>query len=99
MLVLLLEDCPNDAEIAMPSAGHTRRVLGDRQVLHEIIEPKLTAAVQRATGRAVRPVFSATCLDPDLSVAVFLLDDSVRQAPAANMPAGLRERAAATRAL
>jgi len=53
--------------------GHIQELLGGRHLLQVIIEPDLTASVERILGRRVETTLSATRLDPDLSAEIFLL--------------------------
>jgi uncharacterized protein YbcI len=73
MLVVVLANGHTDAEKTMRAAGHIQELLGGRRLLHVIIEPDLTARVERILGRRVETTLSATRIDPDLSAEIFLL--------------------------
>jgi uncharacterized protein YbcI len=72
-LVALMADGATHAEATLRAAGHAERVASGRRMLLQMIEDELRAIVGAATGREVITVLCATRLDPDLSVAVFLL--------------------------
>jgi uncharacterized protein YbcI len=75
VLVVVLESGHTVAEQTLLKAGHGREVIGGRTLLQELVEPQLRAAVEDVTGRTVRQFLSATALDPDVSVEIFLFGE------------------------
>lgn len=76
MLVVLLENGHTEAEKTMRAAGHIQELLGGRRLLQVLIEDDLEASVEHILQRSVETTLSATRLDPDLSVEVFLLGNA-----------------------
>ena len=66
------------AEQFLISTEHTHAVSEQREAFEQILSPAMTAAVERATGRAVAAFHSSTHLNHQLTLLVFMF------APAAN---------------
>ena len=100
MLVVMLENGHTDAEKALRAAGHIQQLLGGRRLLQTMVEEELKASVERAIGRRVETMLSATRLDPDLSAEIFLLErpDAHRHTDEAERPLFDRAVHAAERA-
>jgi uncharacterized protein YbcI len=77
MLVVLLENGHTEAEKTMRAAGHIQELMGGRRLLQVLIEDDLKASVEHILQRPVETTLSATRLDPDLSVEVFLLGNAM----------------------
>jgi hypothetical protein len=73
MIVVIFDDLQTDGERALRAAGLDDEVLSHRQKLQAVVEGELQACVERAIGRRVIAVLSATRLEPDLSGEIFLL--------------------------
>jgi uncharacterized protein YbcI len=100
-LVVLMDNGQTDAERTLRDARHADEVLRGRRMLHEAVEARLSESVTRHTGRRVRAMLSATHLEPDVSVEVFLLGYTASDAsedPPAAAPENLLDRAHAAAA-
>jgi uncharacterized protein YbcI len=75
VIVVLLVNGHTDAEKTLRAAGHIQQLLEGRQLLQVSLEDALKSSVERATGRLVTTMLSATRLDPDLSAEIFLLQE------------------------
>ena len=67
------------AEKLLISHRHHDAVHGQRQALEHALEPAMSAAVERATGRTVTTFLAETHFDPNLTLLIF------RFAPAAGL--------------
>lgn len=74
VIVVLLEDSQTPVESTMRAGGLDRQVLETRAALQDVLEREFCELVARHTGREVRTMLSATRLEPDISVEVFLLE-------------------------
>jgi uncharacterized protein YbcI len=74
IIIVVLQNGHTDAEKALRAAGYIQQLLEGRELLQTILEHELKEIVERATGRRVVTVLSATRLDPDLSAETFLLE-------------------------
>jgi uncharacterized protein YbcI len=88
-VVLVLHDIRTRAEETLVEHARTAEVIAARTAFNTLLEPELSAIVERATRRTVSAVVGGTRLEPDVTTAVFLLG-----VPAGAHDAGLRERAA-----
>lgn len=97
-LLVLMDNGQTDAERTLRDARHADEVLRGRQMLHEAVQARLGESVTRHTGRRVRAVLSATHLEPDVSVEVFLLGWPASEDPSPPAPKNLFDRASAAAA-
>jgi uncharacterized protein YbcI len=74
VVVCVLEDGATRAERTLVAAGQERLVRQNRDELQRAMEERLTACVERLTGRTVRSFLSGTSTPGDSSVEVFLLE-------------------------
>lgn len=73
VVVCVLEDATTAAERTLLEGGRTDLVREQRHTLQLLMEERLTACVERLTGRRVRTFLSGTNPLGDASVEVFLL--------------------------
>jgi uncharacterized protein YbcI len=74
VVVVLLEDGLTRAEQSLLDAGRGDTVKQVRDEFQLLMREELVAIVERITGCRVDAFMSATHLDPDLAVEVFVLD-------------------------
>jgi uncharacterized protein YbcI len=73
-VVCALEEIYTPAERTLIDAGNFDKVRMMRIAFQDAVEPLLRAAVEEATGRSVRAVFSQISRDPPMAAAVFVLN-------------------------
>jgi uncharacterized protein YbcI len=91
VVVVTMRDTLTSPERALVAGGREAAVLAVREDLHQAMEPELVAAVEAITGCAVQAFMGAVHLDPDLAVALFVLDQPLAVeavAPAPDASAG-----------
>jgi uncharacterized protein YbcI len=81
VVVVILGQTMTRAERKLVDAGRGEAVLAIRRELQETMRSDLTAAVERLTRCGVVAFMSASHLDPDLAVEVFVLDRPVPGEP------------------
>jgi uncharacterized protein YbcI len=73
-VLVVLEDVFTTAERTLVSAGRIDRVKETRAAFAEVMRERFCQAVEVATGRKVRAYFSATHVDPEMAVELFVLE-------------------------
>jgi uncharacterized protein YbcI len=81
VIVVLMEQVMTTAERSLADDGRGVAVLRARRELRAALRPRLVAAVERVTQRHVSAVLSDHCIEPDLMVDVFVLDQPVSTVP------------------
>jgi uncharacterized protein YbcI len=74
LLVVLLRGGFTVAEQTLFETGHKRTVTDSQHALQDVMEGRLTALVQRLTGRRVLAFMSASRQSPDLRAELFVLE-------------------------
>jgi uncharacterized protein YbcI len=74
VITVVLEDTMTKAERTLVDRGRADAVTSLREAFHETMRGELVAMVEELTGRTVRAFVAGSQLDPDVAVAVFLLD-------------------------
>jgi len=74
VVLVVLEDAFTTAERTLVRSGRGDQVRATRAAFAEALADDFVAAVEIATGRAVRAFLSQTHPDPEVAVHVFLLD-------------------------
>lgn len=69
------------AEALLVDHGHDDAVRSQRNAFEHALAPTLSAAVERATGRTVTTVLSATQLAPSLTLLTFMFAPRQRRDP------------------
>jgi uncharacterized protein YbcI len=77
IVVVVLQDVMTASERSLATHGWAREGLASRRQLHALMCPALTAAVEELTGSNVLAVMGDSHQYPDMSVEVFILDESV----------------------
>ena len=80
VITVVLEDTLTKGEERLVRDGMSELVLSTRRAFQRTMRDDLVAGVERITGRRVR--LSANEMRPDISVEVFVLDDSSGRDPA-----------------
>lgn len=74
VLLTVLEGTLSSGERKLAVNGNGEAVRATKRLFHEVMEPELKASIAELTGRGVVASLSDTHLDPDVSVALFILD-------------------------
>ena len=74
VVVCVLENGATRAEANLLAAGRQELVRAQRDAVQRVMEPQLTDAVERLTGRTVRSFLSGTSTSGEDSVEVFVLE-------------------------
>jgi uncharacterized protein YbcI len=74
VVTVVLEDTMTKAERSLVERGRPDAVMRLREAFQETMRGGLVATVEALTDRSVRALVSGSELDPDVAVAVFLLD-------------------------
>lgn len=83
ILVVLLRGGYTVAEQTLADAGHGAEVMASRHTFQRVLEVRMSAAVERLTGRTVSAFMSASHQDPDLSAELFVLQPEEPDSPSA----------------
>lgn len=76
-LVCQMEQTLSAAERTLVTGGKAVEVHALRRGVQELMEPQLTATVERLTGRTVRAFLGQVHLHQEIDVEVFVLDPKV----------------------
>jgi uncharacterized protein YbcI len=74
VIVVELEDVLTRAEYTLIAAGREEQIRETRQVFEQANRAAFVQAVEEITGRTVRAFLSQIHFEPDLAVAIFLLE-------------------------
>jgi uncharacterized protein YbcI len=74
VLLTVLEGTLSNGERKLAANGNGEAVRATKRLFHQVMDPDLKTAISELTGRKVVASLSDTHLDPDLSVALFILD-------------------------
>jgi uncharacterized protein YbcI len=91
MMVVVLRDAMTKAERSLLAAGQADAVQRMRRAFQDAMRLYLRSAIERLTGSKVRAFMSASNLEPDLAVEIFMVDPPVGLGPAeagSRAPAG-----------
>jgi uncharacterized protein YbcI len=91
MIVVVLRDAMTKAERSLLAAGQADAVQRMRRAFQDAMRLYLRSAIERLTGSKVRAFMSASNLEPDLAVEIFMVDPPVGLGPAeagSRAPAG-----------
>jgi uncharacterized protein YbcI len=94
IVVVVLEDVLTRSERSLVASGRHETVIRGREALAETMRAELIAAIGTLTDRRVTAFMSATHLEPDMAVDIFVLDRPVERE---STDAGPRERTASPR--
>jgi uncharacterized protein YbcI len=82
MMVVVLRDAMTKAERSLLAAGQADAVQRMRRAFQDAMRPYLRSAIERLTGSKVRAFMSASNLEPDLAVEIFMVEPAVGLGPA-----------------
>jgi uncharacterized protein YbcI len=81
VVVVLMQYVMTTAERSLVADGREHAIVRERRELHAAMRPRLVAAVEGATRCRVLAALGDHAIEPDLTVAVFVLDRPVATAP------------------
>jgi uncharacterized protein YbcI len=93
IIVVMLREVMTSLERSLASRGRVRTVFEGRAQLRGVMEPDLVAMIESMTGGKVVASMGGDHIDPDLAMALFVLDRPVARSLTTPMPA-TREAAA-----
>lgn len=76
-VLVILRDCLTHSERQLVDEGQANAVLAIRQAFQESMADEMITAVEQVTGRRVEALLSATLLEPDITVNVFIAPEKV----------------------